>query len=423
MPEAPGTERASAAEQRVVVVGAGLAGLQIALGLRENGHRGPITLVGEELHPPYDRPPLSKDLLLGTTEHSAFEFDAVGREIELRLGTRASGLDPVARELRVTGGDGEESILRYDSVVLATGAAPVLLPGTAPGSGVHLLRTHDDALALRSALRPGARVVIVGAGWIGAEVATAARKSDCEVVVLEAADRPLAGALPAEYGERTRPWYAEAGVELRTGCRVAELSADRVRLADGEELPADAVVLGVGARPATDWLAGSGVALHDNGAVLADDRLRASVPGVEDAGVWAVGDCVSFPSTRYGARLTVHHWDNALNGPRTVVTNMLGADDAYDPVPYFWSDQFGRMIQYLGHHPAGDLVVERGEPDGPEGWSVLWLRESDGVPMALLAVNRPRDVAQGRRLLALGSPIDPVAASDSAVPLKSAVRR
>lgn len=184
-------------------------------------------------------------------------------------------------------------------------------------------------------------------------------------------------------------WYAEAGAELLTGARVASVEEGRVRLADGRTLRADAVVVGIGARPATDWLAGSGVELGPDGSVTADAHLRTSLPGV-----YAVGDCASFPSARYGERLLVHHWDNALQGPRVLAANVVGGGpvEAYDPVPYFWSEQFGRFVQYAGHHGAADRMVWRGDPAGA-AWSVCWLR--DGALVAVLAVGRPRDLAQG----------------------------
>ncbi|MGW4702752.1 oxidoreductase C-terminal domain-containing protein, partial [Streptomyces sp. NPDC004285] len=189
----------------------------------------------------------------------------------------------------------------------------------------------------------------------------------------------------------------------------------RVVLADGRELAADAVVVGIGARPATGWLTGSGIALDPGGAVTADDRLRTSLPDV-----YAVGDCASFPSARYGERLLVHHWDNALQGPRAVAAAITGAADApYDPVPYFWSEQFGRFVQYAGHHADADELLWRGDP-ADDAWSVLWLRA--GVPVALLAVGRPRDLAQGRRLIEAAVPVDPERAADPSVPLKAAVR-
>ncbi|QMU80148.1 oxidoreductase [Streptacidiphilus sp. PB12-B1b] len=399
--------------QRIVVVGAGIAGMQTALALRERGYDGGLTLLGAEPHPPYDRPPLSKDVLLGKAEHSRFEVDYPGLGVELLLGRRALAPDTARRTLRTEaaagGGDAEE--LPYDRLVLATGARPVALPGL-PGSA-HLLRTHDDAVALKAALRPGARVVVVGAGWIGAEAATVARQLGCAVTVVEAAGTPLAGALPAEVGERMRGWYAQAGAELRTGAAVSGFSEGSVRLASGEVLPADVVVVGIGARPDTGWLQGSGIALDAGGAVAADDRLRASAEGV-----FAVGDCASFPSARYGARLSVHHWDNALQSPRTAAANALGADEVYDPVPYFWSEQFGRMVQYAGQHGPGDQPLWRGAA-GDAAWSVLWLRGD--VPVALLAVDRPRDVAQGRRLIERRTPVDRARAADPSVPLKEAV--
>ncbi|MEU2544831.1 FAD-dependent oxidoreductase [Streptomyces roseolus] len=400
-------------QRHVVIVGAGMAGVQTAVALREQGFPGPVTLIGAEPHQPYDRPPLSKAVLLGKAEHSAFDVDFASLGVDLRLGLDVTGLRPADREL-----DTEAGPVPYDALVLATGARPLTLPGAEGVPGVHLLRTLDDAVRLGPVLAAGGSVVVVGAGWIGAEFATAAREAGCAVTVVEAAPLPLAGALPDEVTTAMAGWYAESGAELLTHARVAAVRPGAVVLADGRELPADAVVVGIGARPATDWLAGSGIALDPSGAVTADERLRTSLPDV-----YAVGDCASFPSARYGERLLVHHWDNALQGPRTVAADLTGSDGAapepYDPVPYFWSEQFGRFVQYAGHHAGADALVRRGDASGAS-WAVLWLR--DGVPVALLAVGRPRDLAQGRKLIEAGTPVDPERAADPAAPLKSAVR-
>ncbi|MEU2925370.1 FAD-dependent oxidoreductase [Streptomyces sp. NPDC007251] len=394
--------------RRVVVAGAGMAGVQTAVALREQGFRGVITVIGAEPHQPYDRPPLSKAVLLGKAEDSAFDVDFDSLGVELRLGCEVLGLRPAEREL-----DTEQGPVPYDVLVLATGAEPVTLPGTEGVPGVHLLRTLDDAERLRPVLARQHEIVVVGAGWIGAEFATAAREAGCAVTVVEAAGRPLAGALPAEVAAPMAAWYADAGAELRTDARVERVEPGAVLLADGTRLPAGAVVVGIGARPATAWLAGSGVELGPHGDVLADARLCTSVPDV-----YAVGDCASFPSGRYGERLMVHHWDNALQGPRTVAANILGETPAaYDPVPYFWSEQFGRFVQYAGHHPAADRLIWRGDPAGP-AWTVCWLCEDRLV--ALLAVGRPRDLAQGRRLIEAGARMDAAALADPGKPLKDA---
>ncbi|WP_328581707.1 NAD(P)/FAD-dependent oxidoreductase [Streptomyces sp. NBC_00370] len=403
-------EQRQTEQPRVVIVGAGMAGVQTAVALRESGHRGPVTLIGAEAHPPYDRPPLSKAVLLGTAEGSAFDIDFAALGVDLRLGVDATGVRPQAREVDTAAGP-----VPYDVLVIACGAEPIVLPGTEGVAGVHTLRTLDDAERLRPVLARQHEVVVVGAGWIGAEFATAAREAGCVVTVVEAADRPLAGVLPAEVATPMADWYAESGAELLTGTRVTGVEPGTVILADGRQLPAGAVVVGIGARPATGWLAGSGIALGPDGAIAADERLRASAPGV-----YAVGDCASFPSARYGERLLVHHWDNALQGPRTVAAQIVGESErVYDPVPYFWSEQFGRFVQYAGHHAAADTLVWRGDP-ASAAWSVVWLR--DGVAVALLAVGRPRDLTQGRKLIEAGAALDPELVADPALPLKKAVR-
>ncbi|WP_181412206.1 NAD(P)/FAD-dependent oxidoreductase [Streptomyces griseorubiginosus] len=398
------------APQRVVVVGAGMAGVQTAVALRERGFQGTVTVIGAEPHQPYDRPPLSKAVLLGKAEGSAFDVDFEALGIELLLGREALGVRPDAHEL-----DTEAGPVPYDVLVLATGAEPIRLPGTEGVPGVHLLRTLDDAERLRPVLARQHDIVVVGAGWIGAEFATAAREAGCAVTVVEAADRPLAGALPAEVAAPMTSWYADAGADLRTHARVVRVEPGEVVLDDGSRVPAGAVVVGIGARPATAWLAGSGIELGAHGEVVADERLRTSAPDV-----YAVGDCASFPSGRYGERLMVHHWDNALQGPRTVAAAVLGETSArYDPVPYFWSEQFGRFVQYAGHHTSADTTLWRGEPSGP-AWSVCWLRDNRLV--ALLAVGRPRDLAQGRRLIDAGTEMNPDLLADPARPLKAAAK-
>ncbi|MGW7466257.1 NAD(P)/FAD-dependent oxidoreductase [Streptomyces xantholiticus] len=389
-----------------------MAGVRTAVALRERGFDGPVTVIGAEPHQPYDRPPLSKAVLLGTAEGSAFDIDFEALDVELRLGVEVTRVRTDAHEVDTAAGT-----VPYDVLVLATGAEPVTLPGSVGVPGVHLLRTLDDAARLRPLLAEKHDIVVVGAGWIGAEFATAARQAGCAVTVVEAADRPLAGTMPAEVAAPMAAWYAQYGAELLTGARVAGIEPGAVVLAGGRRVPAGAVVVGIGARPATGLLAGSGIELGPDGAVVADRYLRASAPDV-----YAVGDCASYPSDRYGERLLVHHWDNALQGPRTVAANIAGGDEdlePYDPVPYFWSEQFGRFVQYAGHHGAADTLLRRGDP-AEDSWSVLWLR--DGALVALLAVGIPRDLAQGRKLIMSGAVLDPERAADPSVPLKAAAR-
>ncbi|POM24110.1 Rhodocoxin reductase [Actinomadura rubteroloni] len=397
---------------RVIIVGGGLAGTRAAEALRARGFAGALTLVGAEARRPYDRPPLSKAVLAGDADTSELTADWDALRCDLLLGERATGLRPAPGRggtLATTAGD-----LPFDGLVIATGAVPVLLPG--PGRQ-HVLRTHEDAHELRGHLRPGARIVIVGAGWIGAEVATAAAKKGCRVTVAEAGEAPLVQALGADLGARTAPWYAAAGVELRTGVRVASVEDDGLLLAGGERLAADAVVTGIGVRPEVGWLDGSGLDVELG--VLADPSLRASIGGVPRPDIVAVGDCAAWWSNRHGRRVLAEHWDAALNAPEVAAATLLGADAVYDAIPYFWSEQFGHMVQYLGRHEDAERRIDRGDPAGPS-WSTVWLT-GDRVD-AVLAVDRPRDLVQARRLMAAGTPVDPVIAADPDIPLRQAVR-
>ncbi|MFC4589764.1 NAD(P)/FAD-dependent oxidoreductase [Sphaerisporangium corydalis] len=383
----------------VVVVGAGLAGVRSVEALRARGYRGRVTLVGDEDHRPYDRPPLSKAVLLGELDSTAVDSDLGALDVDLRTSVAAKGL----REGAVETTEGE---LEYDGLIIATGAAPIRLRGEGTQ---HVLRTIDDALALRGLLVPGARVVVVGAGWIGAEVATAARRAGCEVTVVEAARSPLAVALGTEVGGLTVPWYAEAGIDLRLGTMVGSVDPGGLTMMDGSWLPADVVVTGVGVRPTVGWLAGSGVEL-DNG-VLVDEHLSTSMKGVV-----AVGDCANWLSRRFGRRMRVEHWDTALHAPETAVATLLGETAVYDPVPYFWSEQFGRMLQYAGHHDGARLVL-RGDPAAGRRWSAFWLTDDDRMA-AILTVEVPRDLVQGRRIIEGGQRLDVDRATDPSVPLR-----
>jgi 3-phenylpropionate/trans-cinnamate dioxygenase ferredoxin reductase subunit len=383
----------------VVVVGAGLAGLRSAEALRARGFGGRITLIGQERHRPYDRPPLSKAVLTGAADSSFFDADLDTLEIDFWPRVTAKAL----RDGVVETTEGE---LGYDSLVIATGAEPITLPGDGPQ---HVLRTLDDAHELRAGLVAGARVAIIGAGWIGAEVATAARKAGCAVTVIEAAATPLATAVGTEIGARTLPWYD--GIDLRLETMVDSVDEGGVQLVGGEFVEAHVVVTGIGVRPAIEWLAGADIDLHNG--VVTDEHLRTSLPNVV-----AVGDCAAWWSRRFQARLRVEHWDSALNSPEVAAASLLGDNVPYDPVPYFWSEQFGHMVQYVGHHPAGERLLYRGEPEGK--WSACWLT-SDDTLAAVLTVDRPRDLVQGRRIIEGGHRLDTERLVDPDVPLRDCV--
>ncbi len=384
-----------------MVVGAGLAGLRTVTELRERGCTGQITLIGAEKWPPYDRPPLSKKLLI--EDHAidpSLQADFGALDVDFRPAETATGMDAAAVST-------SRDKYPFDRLVLATGAFPVALPG--PGRQ-RFLRSYDDALALRELLRPGLRLAIVGAGWIGAELATAAAGHDVQVTVVEAGPAPLAAAVGAPVGAQTARWYAEAGVELRAGAAVESVQPGGLALAGGGWVAADEIVTAVGVRPATGWLDGSGVWLENGVAV--DAGLRASLPGV-----YAVGDCAAFSSRRFGRRLRFEHWDVALHAPEVVAANVLGGDEAYDPVPYFWSEQFGRMVQYTGYHGDAERLVWRGDPAEPK-WAACWL--AVGRLVAILTVDRPRDLLQARRLIASADPVDAARLADPAIPVKDA---
>ncbi len=392
--------------ERIVVVGAGLAGLRTVEELRSGGYRGDLTLVGAENRPPYDRPPLSKQVLAGVVDDTTLRTDHDSLAATIRLGETAVSLDD-----RVVRTDRAEH--PFDALVIATGARPVALPGGGPQ---RFLRTLDDALSLRRLLVPGARLAVVGAGWIGAELATAAVGRGCQVTVVEAGPAPLAGPVGAEVGAITAGWYAQAGVELRLGQAVRSVEDGGLSLADGGWLPADLVVAAVGVRPEVGWLAGSGLTVADG--IEVDAYLRTALPGV-----YAVGDCAAFWSGRFGRRMRPEHWDVALRAPAVLAANLLGGQERYDPIPYFWSEQFGRMLQYVGDHQGADRLIWRGSPGpggGRERWAACWLAGDRLV--ALLAVGLPRDITQARRVIESGAAVDQALLADPDRPVRDAAR-
>jgi len=383
----------------VAVVGASLAGLSAARCLRKQGFDGRLILIGDEPHRPYDRPPLSKEFLAGTMDESALSLEADGEDLgaEWLLGMRATGFDRDERLVRLADG----SAVRADGFVIATGAAARTLPGAEGLAGVHTLRTLDDARALRDDLARGGRLVVIGGGFIGAEVASTAYALGLEVTVVEVAPTPLAGPLGHEMGTVVSSLHADHGVRLLCGVGVKGLTgAERVEavlLEDGSSLPADTVVVGVGARPNTEWLHGSGIAL-DNGVTCGQDG-RTSV-----AGVVAVGDCANWYDPAAGQHRRVEHWTGALERPAAAVATLLSGGAAEPgPVrpPYFWSDQYGVKIQFAGHAAAADSVtVEEGSADDR---SLLAVYRRAGDPVAVLGMNQPRLFMRWRKQLAQAS--------------------
>ncbi|MFM9609138.1 NAD(P)/FAD-dependent oxidoreductase [Streptomyces niveiscabiei] len=381
----------------VAVVGASLAGLSAARALRAQGYDGRLIVVGDEIHRPYDRPPLSKEFLAGTYGEAelALETDDEDLDAEWLLGTRATGLDAGAREVRLA--DGRQ--ISADGVVIATGAAARALPGSENLAGVHTLRTLDDARALKAELAAGGRLVVIGGGFIGAEVASTAQALGLEATVVEAAPTPLAGPLGADMGAVVSGLHTDHGVRLLCGVGVKGLGGERrvdaVLLEDGRSLPADIVVVGVGARPCVEWLDGSGVPL-DNGVKCGADG-RTGVPGVV-----AVGDCANWYDPRSGGHRRVEHWTGALERPAAAVRALLAGDGAEPPAPprppYFWSDQYGVRIQFAGHAAGADSVtVEAGSADVRD---VLAVYRRGETPVAVLGMNQPRLFTRWRKQLA-----------------------
>jgi len=377
----------------VLVVGGGLGGSGTCAALRGAGYDGPITLVGAESCAPYDRPPLSKDVLVGGDPDITLQPSLDELEVTVRLGERAVALDTAARTVHT-----DRAERSYDDLVIATGAEPIALPGA--GDQL-LLRTRADAERLRAALVPGARVVLVGAGWIGAEVATAALARGCVVTCLELDPFPLATPLGDRAGARIAAWWD--GIDLRCDTAVRAVEPGGVVLEDGSWIDADLVVTGVGVRPAVGWLAGSGLELDGGVAVDADRRTS-------DPHVYAVGDAAARWSDRIGGRVHVGHWDEAATGPAAVAAAVLGTPKGQDDVPYFWSDQFGRKIQYVGQHTDRCRPVLR-EGSDPDRWGVAWLDDDDRMT-AHLSVSSPRASALSRGLIESGAVLDPALLAD-----------
>jgi NADPH-dependent 2,4-dienoyl-CoA reductase/sulfur reductase-like enzyme len=376
----------------IVVVGASLAGARAAETLREEGFDGAIRIVGEEGRPPYDRPPLSKQVLSGDwgPERVTIPVAVDDLEVDWILGRRAIGLDVSDRRLRLDGGDD----LDFDGLVIATGARPRRLPGAADLGGVHVLRTLDDALALRADLdaTPN-RVVVIGAGFIGAEVAATCRERGLAVTMVEALPVPMARALGEEMGAACAEVQRDHDVDLRLGVGVAGLRGNErveaVELADGSVIDADVVVVGIGVIPNTDWLEGSGLTIDDG--VVCDETCLAA------PGITAAGDIARWPNRRFGADMRVEHWDNALEQGAAAARRVLAGSDggeAYAPVPWFWSDQYDRKIQLAGRPGPGDEV--RVVQGSIEDRRFVALYGRAGRLVGVLGMNRPRHVMQFR---------------------------
>jgi 3-phenylpropionate/trans-cinnamate dioxygenase ferredoxin reductase subunit len=361
-----------------VIVGGGLAGAKAAETLREEGFDGPVVLVGEESETPYERPPLSKDYLLGKAERDASDVHPpdwyAEHDVDLRTGVRATELNAADHRLQLATGDA----LTYDKLLLATGASPRRLP--VPGNdleGVLYLRTRADADRLKADLSGGGRrLVVVGAGWIGLEVTAAARSYGNDVTVVEPQPTPLYAVMGAEMGGVFARLHRDHGVDLLTDTTVRELrgSAGRVESVVTDRhagLPADLVVVGVGAAPNTELAAAAGMEV-DNGVVV-DERLRSATPDV-----FAAGDVASSFHPLYGRYVRVEHWANALNGGPAAARSMLGQDVSYERVPYFFTDQYELGMEYSGLGGPGDTVVCRGDREGGE-FIAFWVSEDRRV--------------------------------------------
>jgi 3-phenylpropionate/trans-cinnamate dioxygenase ferredoxin reductase component len=398
----------------IVIVGAGLAGAKAAETLREEGYDGRVVLVGDEPERPYERPPLSKDHLRGESGREAVYVHEDGfyeeRAIELRAGTGVTALDTAGRTVTLAGGER----LSWDRLLLATGAEPrrLAVPG-ADLDGVHHLRDLADRDRLREALDAGGRLAVIGAGWIGSEVAASARLLGVEVTLLERLAVPLEHVLGPTLGGLYADLHRERGVDLITGVEVAALEGagrvERLRLSDGRTIDCSAVVVGVGVRPRTALAEAAGLDVGDG--VLVDATLRTSAPGV-----YAAGDVAGAMHPFYGGRVRVEHWANALNQGPAAARNMLGADEPYERIPYFFSDQYDVGMEYSGLARGSDPVVLRGDLASRE-LIAFWIaggRVAAGMNVNVWDVSEPIQA-----LIRSRATVDPARLRDPAVPLEA----
>ncbi|MFF7881197.1 NAD(P)/FAD-dependent oxidoreductase [Streptomyces sp. NPDC020794] len=378
--------------RRILVVGASTAGLAAVETLRREGYDGTLTLVGEEAHAPYDRPPLSKQVLGAQWEPERLALRAQaeldGLDLDLRLGVAATALDAAARTVLLA--DGTQ--LSYDGLIVATGVRPRRLPG----EGAHVLRTVDDALTLRERLGHGRRLVIVGAGFLGAEAAAVARGMGTEVTLLEPAPVALAHAVGEEVGRVFSAAHLEHGVDLRTGVIVTEVTEDGVRLAGGELVDADEVLVAIGCVPNTGWLEGSGLKVADG---LVCDQFCAAGPGV-----YGAGDIACWYNPLFGTSMRIEHRTNAAEQGGTAAYNLLHpeARRPFAPMPYFWSDQYDMKVQAFGHLRGHDeIVVVEGEMSERRFLAIY--RTGDRLAGALAVGMPPKAMRPWRQAIATGT--------------------
>lgn len=390
--------------KRIVVVGASLAGLRAAEALRREGHQGELVLVGAEPHLPYDRPPLSKQLLQGKLAAERLvlctQEKAASLGLTLELGVAASGLELATRRLQLA--DGRQ--LSWDGLVVATGASPRRLPFGHGLAGVHVLRTLDDARAIAGELAARPRVCVIGAGFIGLEVAASCRLLGLEVTVVEPEHLPLASKLGPRIAGLLLELHRERGVELCMGASVQGLEGsgrvERVRLADGSAVEAQLVVVGIGVRPNVEWLAGSGLALDDG--VLCDATCAASAPDVV-----AAGDCARWPNARWDETMRVEHWTHAVEMASHAARRLLGGAsfvEPFSPVPYFWTDQYEHKLQLAGRvRPDDELTLIEGPTDEHK---LVGLYGRAGQLSGVIAIGRPAQLVRYRGLIAKGIGLD-----------------
>ncbi|MBB3665505.1 3-phenylpropionate/trans-cinnamate dioxygenase ferredoxin reductase subunit [Prauserella sediminis] len=385
---------------RVVIVGAGLGGLRVAEHLRRQRYTGAITLVGDESAEPYDRPPLSKAVLVGTMTDTTLAKDIPSLDLDLRLGTRVETVDTSDRSVVLSNGDR----IGYDSLVLAPGAVPRLPAGVGVGGGVHVLRTIADSLGIRAAIADGRRLVVVGAGFIGCEVAASARRAGVDVDLVERLSLPLVQVLGEAGGRRAAELHREHGVRLHLGTGATPVTGPdgvrAVRLDDGTELECRDIVYGIGVTPDVEWLAPSGIALDDG--ILCDSLGRTSIPGV-----FAVGDAARWWHPLLGAHRRLEHWMSTTGQAETVAHAITAGDDIAVPttVPFFWSDQYDVKIQGLGFVDPSDDVREL-EVDGKP----VLVYSRDNVLRAVVGFSVPTAVLPLRKSIMSGVDVDEVVA-------------